>query len=130
MSKAKLSDRCRPNSEVSPWIHEEIVLLEKQIEGLEQSLSKRIAGECCCPHSTGSSEHFPSCPMIDKIKIAELDSDKAELVNRLEEAIDDIDSWASYAGDYFQDKHDLKGCLEDHRNVLAKHQQPDSGEQK
>lgn len=35
MSKAKLSDRCRPNSEVSPWIHEEIVLLEKQIAELE-----------------------------------------------------------------------------------------------
>lgn len=30
--KAKLSDRIRPNSEVLPWIYEEIKLLEKQLD--------------------------------------------------------------------------------------------------
>lgn len=35
------------------------------------------------------------------------------------EAIEDIDSWAAYAGGYFHEKHDLQGCLEQHRAVLA-----------
>jgi hypothetical protein len=30
--KAKLSDRIRPNSEVLPWIYEEIKLLENQLD--------------------------------------------------------------------------------------------------
>ena len=59
--------------------HEEIITLKQRIAELEQSLSKRIAGECCCPHSTGSSTHFPSCPMIDKERIAELEEGLAEL---------------------------------------------------
>ena len=48
--------------------------LQQRIAELEQSLSKRIAGECSCPHSTGSSTHFPSCPMIYKDRIAELEA--------------------------------------------------------
>ncbi len=35
------------------------------------------------------------------------------------EAIEDIESWAGYASTYFQEKHDLKGCLERHRAALA-----------
>ncbi len=37
----------------------------------------------------------------------------------LAEAIEDIESWASYADTYFQKKHDLAGCLAKHRAALA-----------
>jgi hypothetical protein len=121
MSKAKLSDRCRPNSEVSPWIHEEIVLLEKQIEGLEQSLSKRIAGECCCPHSTGSSTHFPSCPMIYKDRIVELEGKLrttgyafATEINSHHKALNRIDAVAEC-------KNIILACLDRERKTMTDH---------
>lgn len=42
--KAKLSDRIRPNSEVLPWIYEEIKLLENQLdEELTQIETMRVA---------------------------------------------------------------------------------------
>lgn len=37
----------------------------------------------------------------------------------LAEAIEDIDSWASYASDYFRDKHDLAGTLARYRAALG-----------
>lgn len=42
----------------------------------------------------------------------------ARLRAKYEEAIADIVDWGSYAGEYFQKKHDLKGCIEDHRKAL------------
>lgn len=42
----------------------------------------------------------------------------AEMEAALAEAIDDIESWGGYASEYFQDKHDLPGCLVKHRAVL------------
>lgn len=44
-----------------------------------------------------------------------------ELLDGYAEAIEDIQSWASYASDYFQDKHDLEGCLAQHRGLLERH---------
>jgi hypothetical protein len=35
------------------------------------------------------------------------------------EAVDDIEDWAIYAGEYFQWKHDLVGRIERHRAALA-----------
>ena len=35
MAKVKLSERYRPDSEVAPWIHKEIVELEDRLEKLE-----------------------------------------------------------------------------------------------
>jgi hypothetical protein len=43
----------------------------------------------------------------------------AELDKALREAIDDIESWAGYASDYFQEKHDLAGGLARLRSVLT-----------
>lgn len=34
------------------------------------------------------------------------------------EAIEDIESWAGYASEYFQDKHDLKGCVARYRAAV------------
>lgn len=39
------------------------------------------------------------------------------LVTQLRAAIVDIDDWASYADDYFKEKHDLKGTIEQHTEV-------------
>jgi len=44
----------------------------------------------------------------------------ALLESTLEEAIADIESWAGYASEYFQDKHDLPNCLKSYRAILAK----------
>jgi hypothetical protein len=35
------------------------------------------------------------------------------------EAISDIADWSAYASDYFQEKHDLAGCLARHRALLG-----------
>ena len=42
------------------------------------------------------------------------------LVEGYQEAIEDIRSWAAYATDYFQHKHDLKGCIARHEQILKK----------
>lgn len=36
--KEKLSNRIRPNSEVLPWIYEEIKVLEKQNEAMREAI--------------------------------------------------------------------------------------------
>jgi Lar family restriction alleviation protein len=41
-----------------------------------------------------------------------------ELEKGYAEAIQDIEDWAAYAGEYFQDRHDLVGCLADHKAAL------------
>jgi DNA repair ATPase RecN len=42
-----------------------------------------------------------------------------ELERCYAEAIEDIESWGAYASQYFQEKHDLEGCLRQHRTLLA-----------
>jgi hypothetical protein len=52
----------------------------------------------------------------------ELSSLRAEVVRLRKgyaEAIDDIESWAGYASEYFQSKHDLAGTLAQHRALLT-----------
>lgn len=44
---------------------------------------------------------------------------QAEHIAFYSEAIDDIESWASYASEYFQKKHKLAGMLKIHRDRLA-----------
>lgn len=39
----------------------------------------------------------------------------AALTTALGEAADDIESWGAYAGHYFQQKHDLAGCVASYR---------------
>lgn len=78
----------------------------------------------------------PDCFVVGKSdKIAVIDSplpvgtklyttppaspDVEGLVKALEQAIADIEDWAAYASPYFQEKHDLAGCLENHRTALS-----------
>lgn len=54
---------------------------------------------------------------------ARLDEERAlneELIAALREAADDIESWGAYAGEYFQEKHDLKGSVNRARTALAR----------
>lgn len=44
-----------------------------QIAALQNKVSGFIAGECSCPHSTGSASHFPGCPGVAQERIAELE---------------------------------------------------------
>ena len=34
------------------------------------------------------------------------------------EAVEDVESWAAYADPYFQQKHDLAGCIAKYKNAL------------
>jgi hypothetical protein len=43
----------------------------------------------------------------------------AQLEAALAEAIEDIQHWGGYAGEYFQDKWDLKGNIAKHRAALG-----------
>lgn len=42
-----------------------------------------------------------------------------ELTTLVEEAVEDIKSWAAYADKYFQEKHDLVGTLERYQKALT-----------
>lgn len=53
--------------------------------------------------------------------------DVRSLVEALEEAINDVEEWAAYASPYFQEKHDLAGCLEKHRAALSTWRQAQEG---
>ena len=52
----------------------------------------------------------------------ELYKEAANEIERLrekyEEAIDDIEEWGAYASEYFQEKWELKECIEQHRAAL------------
>ena len=56
--------------------------------------------------------------------------DAKQRIARLEagyrEAIEDIECWGSYASGYFQDKHDLQGCLRGHMAILDGGREHDS----
>jgi hypothetical protein len=41
-----------------------------------------------------------------------------EFINHYEEAIQEIEDWAAYASEYFQEKHGLKEILQEHRLYL------------
>ena len=49
----------------------------------------------------------------------------AKLENLLSEAADDIEGWGSYAGEYFQQKHDMAGDVARYRTAVA----PQKGEE-
>ena len=51
--------------------------------------------------------------------MAELLAENERLRATLAEAINGIESWASYASDYFKEKHDLAGELADLRHELV-----------
>ena len=44
----------------------------------------------------------------------------AELKEALLDAREDIEHWSGYASEYFQDKHDLKGCLAKYDAIIAR----------
>ena len=44
-------------------------------------------------------------------RVAELTAEVERLHNLLGDAADEIQNWGSYASEYFQEKHDLAGCV-------------------
>ena len=52
-------------------------------------------------------------------RIAELEAIVERRGDLLREAVEDIESWGAYASDYFQEKHDLTGCLAAYRAELS-----------
>lgn len=58
---------------------------------------------------------FLANPIIDQLR-AEVDG----LRTLLTEAAEDIADWGAYASEYFQQKHDLAGCVARYREALGK----------
>lgn len=54
----------------------------------------------------------------DAARIATLEARVRELEGTLRDAIESVESWAAYAGDYFRKKHDLAGNLAELRAAL------------
>jgi hypothetical protein len=76
-------------------------------------------------HAEHDLQGHDECDVSDewpevKAGLAEL----ARLRAALGEAIEDIESWASYASPYFQEKWDLAGDLAKHRAALTTPEEP------
>lgn len=44
---------------------------------------------------------------------------REELEQLVELAAEDVSDWGGYASKYFQDKHDLEGCIEKYKRAVA-----------
>jgi len=55
---------------------------------------------------------------MDKITLQDAMDEIERLREKYEEAIDDIEEWGAYASEYFQEKWELKECIEQHRAAL------------
>lgn len=51
--------------------------------------------------------------------IRELKAENAKLRDYLSQAANDIEDWGAYASEYFQDKHDLVGCVARYHAALS-----------
>lgn len=54
-----------------------------------------------------------------EIRIADLEAQRDALLAALKDAADSIESWAAYASEYFQTKHDLRGDIARARAAIA-----------
>lgn len=59
-------------------------------------------------------------PCIELAIVDEVTKRIEHIESALREAIEDIQSWGGYASAYFQDKHDLQGCVARYRAILTK----------
>lgn len=72
-----------------------------------------------------NAERDTNAMLIDALEAAEAERDQlraevATLRTLLTEAAEDIADWGAYAGEYFQQKHDLAGCVARYRAALGK----------
>lgn len=54
---------------------------------------------------------MPLYPAPQPDRVAELTAEVERLRNLLGDAADEIQNWGAYASEYFQEKHDLAGCV-------------------
>jgi hypothetical protein len=74
----------------------------------------------CDEHSEDTYEGCHTCDLRDFSNAsARKDARIAQLEAGLRDAIEAVDSWAGYASEYFQQKHDLEGDIERLRAVLG-----------
>ena len=52
-------------------------------------------------------------------KIETLETNRAQLLAALKEAVEDIENWGVYASGYFQKKYDLEGVIANHEKLIA-----------
>ena len=94
---------------------EEIERLEGSVQSLiqmERNTGNRAieyAGKCDQLHAevAGLKTGYEAYERVN----AELKAEVEELRKSLLDAAEEIDAWGSYASDYFQEKHDLAGCV-------------------
>ena len=64
------------------------------------------------------NESLRDYAVLDGDRLQSLWAEIDRLRDLLSEAVEDIQSWGGYASEYFQDKHDLKGCIARYRSAL------------
>ena len=105
----------------------ELTRLTARVAELEASLAESRA-QVAATHMQNADEEAALISRfhreMKRAESAERERDEARRENerlreRLGIAIEDIASWGAYADDYFKEKHDLAGCLAEHRAALA-----------
>lgn len=127
-----LEQQAAHNYEVARLAAEQTSALRAELAAVkgQEAVPVLAAYECChCGAKTGAPKPFSAfvvCPGCGEktaatraARYAPASPDVEGLVKVLEEAITDIEDWAAYASPYFQEKHDLAGCLERHRAALS-----------
>jgi hypothetical protein len=73
-----------------------------------------------------TTEHGKNESLAEKLAASE--ARVASACDLLALAVSDIEDWGAYAGDFFQHKHDLSGCIAKYRSEIAALSQPGKGE--
>jgi hypothetical protein len=102
--------------------HDRLKIENTELRKENAQLRKQLAEGIECDHSPLEQQIADQAEYITKLQ--RHNSQKIDrvfaLVQGYQEAIEDIRSWAVYATDYFQHKHDLKGCIARHEQIIRK----------
>lgn len=75
-----------------------------EVQDLYQAITER---DQLCAEVASLKTGYEACERVN----AELKAEIEGLRKSLLDAAEEIDAWGSYASDYFQEKHDLAGCV-------------------
>jgi len=105
LTDAQLADACM-------WFRHDFGLLSEEDRATEMySMREHWRALWKAQNTPGRGGQFAPQPPDE---LAELE----RFIAGYQEAIEDIEGWGCYAAEYFQDKHDLAGCVAKHKALL------------
>ena len=107
-----------PGGDVVRDLIEDIRRKNAEIERL-CSFVTDVSEDMECLPECDSHVHADLCPVTNPVEAWRMLRLEIERLKAgYSEAIEDIESWAAYAMDYFKEKHNLEGDLARHRAIL------------